>query len=154
MDPETMRNRSAGLVSYLAWSSRMRTSAGVSEQTRSSSVSSSIAASTSAVSTARPRSVLRGLLLLNAVLLIVLALVTFGSAVKAQPAPRSRGEYTMVAGGGSGTDASIIWIADVANQELIAMTYDHNNRVLDGVGYRNLAADAASVVRGRPRPSN
>jgi hypothetical protein len=94
---------------------------------------------------------LPGLIALNAVLLAVLALVTFGSAVKAQPAPRGRGEYTMVAGGGSGTDAAIIWIVDVANQEMIAMTYNHNTTVLDGVGYRNLAADAATVMRGRVR---
>ena len=96
---------------------------------------------------------LPGLIGLNAVLLAVLAVVTFGAAVKAQPAPRGRGEYTMVAGGGSGTDAAIIWIVDVANQEMIAMTYNHNTTVLDGVGYRNLAADAAAVLRGRARPN-
>lgn len=95
-----------------------------------------------------------GLIAINAVLLIVLALVTFGSSVKAQPAGRGRGEYTMVAGGGSGTDAAIIWIVDVANQEMIAMTFNHNTKVLDGVGYRNLAADADSVNRGRARPAN
>ena len=100
-----------------------------------------------------PRSNLPGLIALNAILLAVLAVVTFGSAVKAQTAPRGRGEYTMVAGGGSGTDAAIIWIVDVANQEMIAMTYNHNTTVLDGVGYRSLSADAAAVMRGRVRPN-
>jgi hypothetical protein len=99
------------------------------------------------------RSRMPGLITLNAVLLIALALVTFGSSVGAQPA-RGRGEYTMVAGGGSGTDASIIWIVDVANQEMVAMTFNHNTKVLDGVGYRNLAADAGAVIRGRARPAN
>lgn len=94
-----------------------------------------------------------GLIVLNGVLLVLLALVTFGSSVDAQQA-RGRGEYTMVAGGGSGTDAAIIWIVDVANQEMIAMTFNHNTKVLDGVGYRNLAADATSVIRGRARPTN
>ena len=60
----------------------------------------------------------------------------------------------MVAGGGSGTDAAIIWIVDVANQEMIAMTFNHNTKVLDGVGYRNLAGDAQTVIRGRTRPGN
>ena len=96
---------------------------------------------------------LRGLLLLNGVLLAVLAVVTFGSSAGAQAA-RGRGEYTMVSGGANGTDAGIIYIADVANQELIAMTYNGNTKVLDGVGYRNLATDAANVVRSRARPTN
>jgi hypothetical protein len=102
----------------------------------------------------RSRTTLPGLLTLNAALLIVLALVTFGATVKAQPAARGRGEYTMVAGGGSGTDAAIIWIVDVANQEMIAMMYNHNTKVLEGVGYRSLAADAIAVNRRGTRPGN
>ena len=95
-----------------------------------------------------------GLLLLNALLLAALAAVTFGSSAGAQNAVRGRGEYTMVTGGANGTDAGIIYIADVANQEVIAMAYNVNNKVLDGVGYRNLAADAANVVKNRARPAN
>ena len=60
----------------------------------------------------------------------------------------------MVTGGANGTDAGVIYIADVANQEVIAMMYNNTNKVLDGVGYRNLAADAANVVKNRARPSN
>jgi hypothetical protein len=101
----------------------------------------------------RKRSGLRGLLVLNVVLLALLALVTFGSGAGAQSA-RGRGEYTMVSGGANGTDAGIIYIVDVANQEMIAMTYNSNTKVLDGVGYRNLATDANNVVRSRARPSN
>lgn len=97
---------------------------------------------------------LRGLLLLNALLLAALAAVTFGSSAGAQNATRGRGEYTMVTGGANGTDAGVIYIADVANQEVIAMAYNSNTKVLDGVGYRNLAADAVSVVRNRARPAN
>ncbi len=95
---------------------------------------------------------MRGLLLLNALLLGVLAFVTLGPDAGAQGA-RGRGEYTMVTGGANGTDAGVIFIADVANQELIAMTYNTNNKVLDGVGYRNMALDANNL-RGRTRPSN
>jgi hypothetical protein len=95
---------------------------------------------------------MRGLLLLNAALLAVLAVVTFGSNAGAQAA-RGRGEYTMVEGGAAGTDAGVIWIADVANQELVAMTYNSSTKRLDGVGYRNLAADAGNAVRPA-RPGN
>ena len=99
------------------------------------------------------RSSLRGLIVLNVALLIVLAAVTFGASVHGAQ-NRGRGEYTMVAGGGSGTDASIIWIVDVSNQEMIAMMYNPNTKVLDGVGYRSLSADAASVTHGRMKPNN
>ena len=60
----------------------------------------------------------------------------------------------MVTGGANGSDAGIIYIADVSNQELIAMVYNNNTKVLDGVGYRNLAGDAGNVGRNRTRPSN
>lgn len=102
---------------------------------------------------ARRRNTLPGLLLLNGLLLGLLAAVTFGPNATAQGA-RGRGEYTMVSGGANGTDAGIIYIVDVANQEMVAMAYNNNTKVLDGVGYRNLATDAANVVRNRARPSN
>jgi hypothetical protein len=90
---------------------------------------------------------------LNAALLAVLGIVAFGSAAGAQA--RGRGEYTMVAGGVPGTDSAALYIVDVANQEMIIMTYNQQTKVLDGVGYRNLAADAANAARGRSgRPSN
>ncbi len=93
---------------------------------------------------------MRGLLLLNVALLAVLAAVTFGSTAGAQQGGRGRGEYTMVTGGAMGTDAGVIYIADVQNQEMIAMQYNANTKVLDGVGYRNLAADGSNVRPSRP----
>lgn len=103
------------------------------------------------VSANRKTSTLRGLIVLNAALLIVLAGVTFGASVNGQS--RNRGEYTMVAGGVQGSDGAAVHIVDVANQEMITMAYNPNTKVLDGVGYRNLMADAASVGRGRSRPT-
>ena len=94
---------------------------------------------------------IRGLIALNAALLIILAAVTFGSSAIAQG--RGRGEYTMVSGGVPGANSAAVYIVDVANQELVIMTYNQQNKVLEGVGYRNLAQDAASFVRGR-RPGN
>jgi hypothetical protein len=98
-----------------------------------------------------PAGSLKALLLLNAALLVLLGAVTFGSTALAQN--RGRGEYTMVAGGVNGANSSAAYIVDVANQEMIALTYDHNTKLLQGVGYRNLNEDA--VNRTKPaRPAN
>lgn len=97
---------------------------------------------------------IRGLIALNGALLAVLAAVTLGAAVHGQG--RNRGDYTMVSGGVPGTNASAVYIVDVTNQEMIAMVYNPNTKVLDGIAFRNLAADANSVRRGpatqRPTP--
>ena len=60
----------------------------------------------------------------------------------------------MVAGKVSGTESSAVFIVDTANQELMAVTYSQNSKKLDGIGHRNLASDAASVLPARSRPSN
>jgi len=101
------------------------------------------------------RTNLRGLWALNIALLAVLAAVTLGGSLqaRAQAQARGRGDYTMVAGGVNGSEVAAVYIADVANQEIIAMVYNQQTKVLDGLGYRNLAADAASVQRGRTRPN-
>jgi hypothetical protein len=92
---------------------------------------------------------LRALVLLNAALLIVLGAVTFSSSAGAQA--RGRGDYTMVGGGVNGAEASAVYVADASNQELIALTFNVNTRRLEGIGYRNLALDAARVTQ---RPGN
>lgn len=94
---------------------------------------------------------LRALLALNAALLGLLAVVTFAPGADAQET-RGRGEYTMVAGGVNGALGSAVYIADVVNQELIAVTYNPSSRRLEGLGYRNLATDATEWLRGRTRP--
>ncbi len=90
---------------------------------------------------------LRSLLAINAALLGLLALVSFAPAVGAQG--RGRGDYTMVGGGANGANSAVVYIIDAANQEMIAATFNVNTRVLDGVGYRNLAQDAAQVLRSQ-----
>jgi hypothetical protein len=88
---------------------------------------------------------LRPLLALNAALLVVLAAVTFGSSADAQQ--RGRGDYTMVAGGVNGSQSSAVYIVDERNQELVAVTFDTSKRTLQGITYRNLAADAGVITR-------
>jgi len=88
---------------------------------------------------------LRGLLALNGALLMALGAVVFGPSADAQLRPR--GDYTMVAGRVNGAHSGVVYIVDTANQELIALTYDHNEKRVEGVGYRNLAADASNQLR-------
>ncbi|MEE8154235.1 MAG: hypothetical protein V3T53_04665 [Phycisphaerales bacterium] len=95
----------------------------------------------------RAGSNLRSLLAINAALLGLLALVSFAPAAGAQG--RGRGDYTMVGGGANGANSAVVYIIDAANQEMIAATFNVNTRVLDGVGYRNLAQDAAQVLRSQ-----
>jgi hypothetical protein len=95
----------------------------------------------------RRGSPVRGLVVLNASLLAVLAAVTFGPAADAQQ--RSRGDYTMVAGGVNGAEAAAVYVVDTTNQEMMVVTYDHNTKQLDGIGFRSLAEDTATLLRGR-----
>ncbi len=102
-------------------------------------------------STDRPtarRTPLTAMLVLNAVLLGLLAVVTFAPTVTAQV--RNRGLYTMVAGGANNTQSSAVYVIDAVNQEMIVLTYDAASRSLNGLAYRNLAADSADL-RGRTR---
>jgi hypothetical protein len=85
---------------------------------------------------------LRGLLVLNVLLLALLTAMTFGSSADAQG--RVRGKYTMAAGGVNGSNSSAVYVVDVVNQELMAVTYNKNSKLLEGIGYRNLAFDAAT----------
>ena len=93
---------------------------------------------------------LRAALVVNAIGLALLAAVTFAPTAGAQY--RARGSYTMAAGRANGADSGVVYVVDTANQELIAVTYNPNTKVIDGVGYRNIAADAGEVARGRGRP--
>lgn len=89
-----------------------------------------------------------GLLALNGALLGVLAWVslspeaTGGQPGAGQPLTRARGDYTMVAGPIRTGNASAIWILDAANQELAAVRFNDSKQQLEGIGFRDLAADA------------
>ncbi len=92
----------------------------------------------------------RALIVLNAILLGLLAGVTFAPAAEGQFQGRS--EYTMVAGRVNASESSAVYIVDSTNQELMVVTYNHNTKQVAGIGYRNLAADGAEVLRARSRP--
>lgn len=92
----------------------------------------------------RPYSNIAALIALNAVLIGLLAAVTFAPSVSAQG--RARGAFTMVAGGANNSQSSVVYIVDTVNQEMTVMTYDSASRTVRGIAYRNLAADAASQL--------
>lgn len=91
----------------------------------------------------------RGLIVLNAVLLLVLAGVTFGGRA-AEAQARVPGQYTMVAGGVAGSQSSAVYIADVRNRLLIGVAFDINARQLAPIGTVNLGRDVATAVNRRP----
>lgn len=93
---------------------------------------------------------IRGLVALNGALLVVLAAVSLPGAAEAQPGNRKRGEYTMVGGAIQGGSSNAIVVVDAANQEMIALRWNESSRTLEGLDYRDLAADS-KVVTGQSR---
>lgn len=87
-----------------------------------------------------------GLICLNAVLLAALAAVTLIPDASGQRNNRRpRGEYTMVGGQVQGIPESALWLVDSTNQEMLVLRWNHSQKRLEPLGYRNLAADAANV---------
>lgn len=90
----------------------------------------------------------KGLILLNGLLLLSLAAVSFGPAAVAQLA-RYRGDYTMVSGRANGSISNILYVVDQNSRELVAIRYDSPKRVVEGMGYADLAAHSATVRKVR-----
>lgn len=93
---------------------------------------------------------LRGLLAVNAALLLVMAAVTFAPSAGAQ-AGRARGEYLMVSGYINGSEPQVVYIVDATNQQMVAVRYRQDLRVLEGLSARNLRADSAEIAAGQFR---
>ena len=70
-------------------------------------------------------------------------------ALGLQPANRTRGQYTMVAGElrGGGTSSGI-FLVDSVNEEMLVLRWNESNSQLDGLDYRNLETH---VVKGETR---
>jgi ATP-dependent phosphoenolpyruvate carboxykinase len=84
----------------------------------------------------------RGLVLLNAGLLLLLGAVTLAPASHAQRGgARARGDYAMVAGKITGSSAHAVFIVDSANQEMVAVRWSESSKSLDPIGYRDLKED-------------
>ncbi len=92
-----------------------------------------------------PRSI-KGLLVLNGLLVASVAAITFSPTADAQQ--RYRGKYAMVAGRAQGSSPYILYIVDQNSRQLVAVRYDASKRILEGMGYADLAADGVVARQG------
>ncbi len=87
----------------------------------------------------------RGLIALNAGLVLVLAAVSLSPEARAQRGARARGEYTMVSGRVVGGSNNAVYVVDSANQEMIALIWNNTRKGLEGIGYRDFNADSGAA---------
>ena len=90
---------------------------------------------------------LKGLLLLNGLLIALLGAVTFAPAAEAQQ--RFRGKYAMVAGRAQGSTPYLLYILDQNSRQLVAVRYNVQQDLLEGMGYRDLVKDAVTIRQNR-----
>ena len=86
---------------------------------------------------------LKGLLLLNGLLIALLGAVTFAPAAEAQQ--RFRGKYAMVSGRAQGSTPYLLYILDQNSRQLVAVRYNVQQDLLEGMGYADLVKDAVTV---------
>lgn len=107
-----------------------------------------------------PRST-AGLIAVNALLVVVLALVTLagptpasaesagaeeGSQPSARPPARARGEYTVIAPKSSDGNTGVLVVIDSVNEEMAVLDWDKTRRTLVVTGFRDLTADSTEVI--------
>ncbi|MBQ71364.1 MAG: hypothetical protein CMJ67_00500 [Planctomycetaceae bacterium] len=90
---------------------------------------------------------LKGLLLLNGLLIALLAAVTFAPTAEAQQ--RFRGKYAMVSGRAQGSTPYLLYILDQNSRQLVAVRYNVQQDLLEGMGYRDLVKDAVTIRQNR-----
>ena len=83
----------------------------------------------------------RGLIAVNAALLLILGAVVLAPPSLAQRGTRARGEYTMVSGKIVGGNSHVVYILDGANQEVMAAKWNEGAKSIDVIGYRDMQAD-------------
>jgi len=88
------------------------------------------------------RNTRRGLIVANAALLAVLAVVTLSPESVAQRSGRARGAFTMVSGKMTGGNSHAVYILDSSNQDMIAAKWNDGAKSIDVIGYRDLQADS------------
>jgi len=60
-----------------------------------------------------------------------------------------RSEYLAVTGRSGRVNESIVWMLDTRTEELIAVSWDEQFKMMRPVGRRDLAADVTAASRGR-----
>ena len=90
---------------------------------------------------------LKGLLLLNGLLIALLGAVTFAPTAEAQQ--RFCGKYAMVSGRAQGSTPYLLYILDQNSRQLVAVRYNVQQDLLEGMGYRDLVKDAVTIRQNR-----
>ncbi len=93
----------------------------------------------------------RVLVAVNMALLAALALasMTRGQAAAGNQPQRGRGQYVAVPAKAQGLSTGVLYIADTANEELLALRWDKGTGTFEVVGFRDLVNDVASGGKGR-----
>ena len=86
---------------------------------------------------------LKGLVLLNGLMLVILAAMTFAPTAEAQQ--RFRGKYAMVSGRAQGSVPYLLYIVDQNSRQMVAVHYNVQQNLLEGMGYADLVKDGVSV---------
>ncbi len=86
---------------------------------------------------------LKGLVLLNGLMLVILAAMTFAPTAEAQQ--RFRGKYAMVSGRAQGSVPYLLYIVDQNSRQMVAVRYNVQQNLLEGMGYADLVKDGVSV---------
>ena len=86
---------------------------------------------------------LKGLVLLNGLMLAILAAMTFAPTAEAQQ--RFRGKYAMVSGRAQGSVPYLLYIVDQNSRQMVAVRYNVQQNLLEGMGYADLVKDGVSV---------
>ncbi len=86
-----------------------------------------------------------GIIALNGILLVVLAAIVLSeNHTEAQSTSNHR--YLAVPSVANGITTGIVYILDTTQRELAAVAWDHNQNRIKTLGYRNMTADAKSVL--------
>ena len=89
---------------------------------------------------------LGGLIVLNVVLLAALMLMSFSpETAQAQLGGRRAGDYVMVAGRTPGKTNNTVYVVDLNNAAMMAVTYDVSKRLLTPIAVRDIAPDFAAA---------
>lgn len=92
------------------------------------------------------------LVVTNAILLLLLVVVTIGGRSHAQgqptsqPAPRARGEYTLLSPHSADGNTGTIVVIDSINEEMAVLEWDKTRRTVNVTGYRDLTSDTNEVI--------
>ena len=95
------------------------------------------------------RTNLAGLVVLNVVLLAMLAFLSITPENAEAQARRARGDYLMVTGEYTGLQSEVVYIYDMANQEMLVLTYDGKKIIPLVSSSRNVKTDFEKGAGGR-----